>query len=84
MEIGYKFTPKEIQKSSKFKNPSIVLKKDNIIKNCKYKICLTKNMFNRLLEKGELRYTFIDKRRENYMQNGGNLGNIFKAIFLMQ
>ena len=27
MEIGYKFTPKEIQKLSKFKNPSIVLKK---------------------------------------------------------
>ena len=27
MEIGYKFTPKEIQKLSKFKNPSILLKK---------------------------------------------------------
>ena len=51
MEIAYKFTPKEIQKLSKFKNPSILLKKDNIIKNGKYKIYLTKNMFNRLLEK---------------------------------
>ena len=80
MEIGYKFTPKEIQKLSKFKNPSILLKKENIIKNGKYKIYLTKNMFNRLLEKGELKYTFTDKRKENYMQNGGNLGNIFKAI----
>ena len=80
MEIAYKFTPKEIQKLSKFKNPSIVLRKDNIIKNGKYKIYLTKNMFNRLLEKGELRYTFTDKRKEYYMQNGGNLGNIFKAI----
>ena len=27
MEISYKFTPKEIQKLSKFKNPSIVLDK---------------------------------------------------------
>ena len=27
MEIAYRFTPKEIQKLSKFKNPSIVLKK---------------------------------------------------------
>ena len=80
MEIAYKFTPKEINKSSKFKNPTIVLKKDNIIKNGKYKIYLTKNMFNRLLEKGELKYTFTDKRKEYYMQNGGNLGNIFKAI----
>ena len=59
MEIGYKFTPKEIQKLSKCKNPSILLKKENIIKNGKYKIYLTKNMFNRLLEKGELKYTVV-------------------------
>ena len=32
MEIAYRFTLKEINKLSKFKNPSIVLKKDNIIK----------------------------------------------------
>ena len=37
-------------------------------------------MFNRLLEKGELRYTCTDKRKEHYVQNGGNLGSIFKAI----
>ena len=80
MEIGYKFTLKEIKILSKFKNPSVVLKKYNIVKNVKYKIHLTKNMFNRLLEKGELKYTFTDKRKEYYMQNGGNLGNIFKAI----
>ena len=27
MEIAYRFTPKEINKLSKFKNPSILLKK---------------------------------------------------------
>ena len=27
MEIAYNFTPKEINKSSKFKNPSIIFKK---------------------------------------------------------
>ena len=80
MEIDYKFAPKEIKELSKFKNPSIVLKKDNIIKNGKYKIYLTENMFNKLLEKDELKYAFINKRKEYYMQNGGNLGNIFKAI----
>ena len=37
-------------------------------------------MFNKLLEKGELKFTFTDKRKNYYMQNGGNLGNIFKAI----
>ena len=80
MEIGYKFTPKEINKLSKFKNPSILLKKDNIIKNGKYKIYLSKNMFNRLLSENQLKYVFTDKRKEYYVQNGGNLGNIFKAI----
>ena len=35
MEIAYKFTPKEIQKLSKFKNPTINLKKDNIVKKFK-------------------------------------------------
>ena len=37
-------------------------------------------MFNRLLKKGELKHVFTNKRKEYYMQNGGNLGNIFKAI----
>ena len=80
MEIDYKFTPKEINKLSKFKNPSTVLKNDNIIKNGKYKIYLTKNMFNRLLEKGELKYTFTDKRKEYYVQQGGSLATIFKSL----
>ena len=80
MEISYKFTPKEIQKLSKFKNPSIVLKKDNIIQNGKYKIYLTKNMFNRLLEENQLKYTFTDKRKEYYIQNGGSLASIFKSL----
>ena len=63
MEIAYRFTPKEKNKLSKFKNPSIVLKKDNIIKNGKYKIYLTKNMFNKLIEKGKLKYVLLIKER---------------------
>ena len=37
-------------------------------------------MFNKLLEKGELKYTFTDKRKNYYLQKGGSLANIFKAI----
>ena len=37
-------------------------------------------MFNKLLEKGELRYIFTDKRKNYYIQNGGSLGSVFKAI----
>ena len=37
-------------------------------------------MFNKLLEKGELRYVFTDKRKQYYIQNGGSLASIFKAF----
>ena len=37
-------------------------------------------MFNKLLEKGELRYVFTDKRKNYYLQKGGSLGDIFKAF----
>ena len=80
MEIGYKFTVKEINKLSKFKNPSIVLKKENIVQNGKYKIYLTKNMFNKLIEEGKLKYVFTDKRKEYYIQQGGSLATIFKSL----
>ena len=80
MEIGYKFSPKEIKKLSKFKNPSIILEKENIVKNGKYKIHLTKNMFNKLLSENQLKYTFTDKRKEYYIQNGGSLASIFKSL----
>ena len=74
MELSYKFTPKEIQKLSKFKNPSVILKKENIVKDGKYKIHLIKNMFNKLLEEKQLKYVFTDIRE------GGSLASIFKSL----
>ena len=82
MEIGYKFSPKEIKKLSKFKKPSVILKKENIVKNGKYKVHLTKNMFNKLLSENHLKYVFSDKRKQYYIQNGGSLASIFKAVLL--
>ena len=80
MEIVYRLNNKEIEKLKKYKNPSILLKRSNILKNGKYKLNLTVRMFNKLPEKGELKYTFTDKRKQYYMQQGGSLPNIFKAI----
>ena len=80
MEITYRFNNKEIEKLKKYKNPTIILKKENILKNGKYKLHLTIGMFNKLLEKGQLRYVFTDKRKDYYLQQGGSLANIFKAI----
>ena len=41
---------------------------------------LTVGMFNKLLENGELKYTFTDKRKKYYLQKGGSLANVFKAF----
>ena len=80
MEVSYKFTLKEIQKLSKFKNPFIILRKENIVKDEKYKIHLTKNMFNKLLEEKQLKYVFTDERKEYYIREGGSLASIFKSL----
>ena len=79
MEVSNKFTPKEIKKLSEFKNPSVILRKENIVKNGKYKIHLTKNMFNKLLEEKQLKYVFTDKRKECYIR-GGSLASILKSL----
>ena len=80
MEISHKFSPKEIQKLSNFKNPSVILRKENIVKNGKYKIHLTKNMFNKLLEVKQLKYVFTDNRKGYYSNQIGNgLGEISKS-----
>ena len=80
MDISYRLNNSEIEKLKKYKNPSIILKKENILKNGKYKLHLTVGMFNKLLEKGELKYTFTDKRKNYYLQLGGSFGDIFKAF----
>ena len=77
MEIAYKFPPREIQKLSKLTNPSIVLRKENIVKNGKYKTYL---MFNKLLSENQLKYFFTNKRKEYYIQQGGSLASIFKTL----
>ena len=80
MDISYRLNSNQIEKLKKYKNPSILLKKENILKNGKYKLFLTITMFNKLLEQGQLRYVFTDKRKNYYLQKGGSLANIFKAV----
>ena len=80
MEISYRLNNNQIEKLKKYKNPSIISKKESILKNGKYKLHLTIAMFNKLLEQGQLKYTFTDKRKNYYIQNGGSIANIFKAF----
>ena len=63
MDISYRLNNSEIEKLKKYKNQSILLKKGNILKNGKYKLHLTVGMFNKLLDKGELRNVLLIKER---------------------
>ena len=80
MDISYRLNNSEIEKLKKYKNPSIILKKENILKYGKFKLYLTVGMFNKLLEQGQLKYFFTGKRKNYYLQQGGSLANIFKAF----
>ena len=80
MDISYRLNNNQIEELRKYKNPSIILKKGDILKNGIYKLHLTIGMFNKLLEKSESKYTFTDKRKQYYIQNGGSLASIFKAF----
>ena len=77
MDISYRLNNSEIEKLKKYKNPSILLKKNNILKNGKYKLHLTVGMFNKLLEKGELKYTFTDKRKKLLLATRGFISQYF-------
>ena len=45
MDISYRLNDNQIEKLKKYKNPSILIKKENILKNGKFKIHLTVGMF---------------------------------------
>ena len=80
MDISCRLNNNQIEKLKKYKNPSILLKKENVFKNGKYKLYLTIGMFNKFLEQGELKYVFTNKRKQYYIQNGGSLASIFKSF----
>ena len=63
MDISYRLHNSEIEILKKYKNPIIILRKENILKNGKYKLHLSVGIINKLLEKGELKYAFTDKRK---------------------
>ena len=80
MDISFRLNNSQIEKLNKYKNPGIILKKENTLKNGKYKLHLIIGMFNKLLENGQLKYIFTNKRKEYYLQQGGSLSNIFSAF----
>ena len=63
IQLGYNFLKKDLNKIQKYKNPTIILDKNRIKKNSKYKIFLNKNQYNNLIENGNLKYKLTDARK---------------------
>ena len=64
IQLGYNFLKKDLNKIQKFKNPIIILDKNRIKKNSKYKIFLNKNQYNELVQNGNLRYKLTDAKKK--------------------
>ena len=64
IEIGYNFLKKDLNKMQKFKNPTLDIDKNRILKNSKYKISLNKNQYNNLIKNGNIKYKLTDSKKE--------------------
>ena len=80
IELGYNFDKKSLDKIKRFKNPVLDIHKNKISKNSKYKIFLNKSQFNNLLENHRIKYKLTDARKNNSVQIGDGLAEIFKMI----
>ena len=78
IQLGYNFLKKDLNRIQKFKNPTISLFKNRLLKNSKYKIFLNKNQYNNLIENGNIKYKLTDARKRMHVQNGDGLASLFQ------
>ena len=72
IKIGYDFLKKDLNKIQRFKNPTLDIDKNRILKNSNYKIFLNKNQYNNLIENA--------KKRIN-IQSGDGIGTLLTTAF---
>ena len=84
MDISYRLNNSQIEKLKKYKNPSIILKKENILKDGKYKLYLTIRMLNKLIKEGQLKYVPTDKRKKFFYNKEVLWVTFLKLFYHMQ
>ena len=80
IELGYNFDKKSLDKIKRFMNPVLIIHKNKIAKNSKYKIFLNKSQFNNLLENHMIKYKLTDAKKNKNLQVGDGLADIFKMV----
>ena len=78
IQLGYNFLKKDLDKIQKYANPTIILDKNKLKKNSKYKIFLNKNQYNNLIENGNLRYKLTDAKKRMSVQHADGLASLFQ------
>ena len=78
IEIGYNFLKKDLNKIQRCKNPTIVIDKDRIKKNSKYKKFLNKNQYNNLIQNDNIRYRLSDSRKRMNIQSGDGIASLIQ------
>ena len=62
IEIGYDFNIKDINKTKKYKNPTLDIYKNKLNDNSK-KIFLNRTQFNNLLKNNSIKYKLTDNKK---------------------
>ena len=84
IEIGYDFNIKDINKIKKYKNPTLDIFKNNLLKgNSKYKIFLNKTQFNNLLKNNSIKYKLTDSKKNRNVIIGDGIGSLISMALNM-
>ena len=78
IEIGYNFLKKDLNKIKKFKNPTLDIDRNRILKNSNYKIFVNKNQYNNLIQNGSIKYKLTDARKRMNIQSGDGIGSLIQ------
>ena len=78
IEIGYDFLKKDLNKIQRFKDPTLDINKNRILKNSNYKIFLNKNQYNNLIQNGNIKYKLTDSKKRMNLQKGDGIASLIQ------
>ena len=79
MNLVIIFLKKDLNRIEKYRQPTIILDRNRINKNSKYKIFLNKKQYNSLIENGNIKYKLTDARKRQSILVGDGLASLFQA-----
>ena len=78
IEIGYNFLKKNLNKTKKFKNPTLDIDKNRINKNTNYKIFFNKNQYNNLIQNENIKYKLTDSKKQKHIKHGDGIASLIQ------